>query len=113
VLIYAEELMILKRLGPLSFAKVSGLLYGIFGLVAGCVCALISLVGGVASDEPGGPVFGALFGVGAVIFLPIVYGGLGFVMSLVMAGLYNVVARWVGGVEIQIEQVGASSTQGV
>lgn len=105
--------MIVKRLGPLSLAKVSGLVYGVFGLFAGCVFALVSLVGGVASDNSDGPVLGALFGVGAVVFLPIVYGGLGFVMSLVMAGLYNVVAKWVGGIEIQIEEVGASSNQGV
>lgn len=61
--------MIVKRIEPLSLAKVAGLLYGIFGFIAGCFIAIISLAR-VASEESGGPVFGALFGVGAVIFLP-------------------------------------------
>jgi hypothetical protein len=104
--------MIVKRLGPLSFAKVTGVLYGLFGLIAGCIFALIALAGGAVSDKPGGPVFGALFGVGAIVFLPILYGGLGFVMTLLMAALYNGVARWVGGVEIQVESATGEATSG-
>lgn len=105
--------MIVKRIEPLSLAKVAGLLYGIFGFLAGCLIAIISLAG-VASEESGGPVFGALFGVGAVVFLPIMYGGLGFLASLVMAALYNVTAQWVGGIDVQLESPpGASSGQSV
>jgi hypothetical protein len=46
---------------------------------------------------------GALFGIGAIVLLPILYGCLGFVMTLLMAWLYNVAAGIVGGVEIQTE----------
>lgn len=95
--------MIIKRLGPLSVAKIAGVLYGIIGLLAGCIFALIALVGGAVSERPGGSVFGALFGVGAIVFLPIVYGGLGFLMSLLMSAVYNGVAALVGGIEIQVE----------
>ncbi len=42
-------------------------------------------------------------GVAAIIILPIVYGCIGFVMTLIMAALYNLVAGWVGGMEIQAE----------
>src|SRR6266705_3098872 len=95
--------MIVKRLGPLSCAKVTGILYGFIGLLVGFVFALISLAGGAASNRPGGPVFAALFGLGAIVFLPIVYGRLGFLMTLLMAALYNGVAGMVGGIEIQVE----------
>jgi hypothetical protein len=95
--------MIIKRLGPLSFAKVTGALYGIFGLIAGTIFALIALVGGTVSGKSGGPLFGALFGVGAIVFIPILYGGLGFLVSLLMAAVYNGVAGLVGGVEIEVE----------
>ena len=104
--------MIIKRLGPLSFAKVTGVLYGFFGLVAGCIFALIALAGGAVGQKPGGPVFGALFGVGAIVLLPLLYGGLGFVMTLLMAAVYNGVARLVGGVEIQVEHPGGEASSG-
>ena len=39
--------------------------------------------GPVASDD--GAMFGALFGVGAIILLPIFYGVFGFVVTLIMA----------------------------
>jgi hypothetical protein len=44
--------------------------------------------------------FGALFGVGAIILLPICYGILGFIGTLIMAWLFNIAAGIVGGVEV-------------
>ena len=46
---------------------------------------------------------GALFGVGAVIFMPLFYGALGFITGIITAALYNLVAGWIGGVELQLE----------
>jgi hypothetical protein len=40
---------------------------------------------------------------GAVVFLPILYGLIGLVMGAVSAGLYNVLSRVVGGVEFEIQ----------
>ena len=95
--------MIIKRVGPMSCAKVTGALYGIIGFVLGCVFAVFALVGGVASNKTDAAIFGLLFGAGAFVVLPIIYGGIGFLMTLLMAALYNVMAGWVGGVEIQLE----------
>jgi hypothetical protein len=44
-----------------------------------------------------------LFGVGAIIILPIFYGALTFVFALIGAALYNAVAGWVGGVEMDLQ----------
>ncbi|MEK6374241.1 MAG: hypothetical protein AABO58_16260 [Acidobacteriota bacterium] len=44
-----------------------------------------------------------LFGAAAVVALPIFYGILGFIMTLIMAALYNLVAGWVGGVELDVQ----------
>jgi hypothetical protein len=98
--------MILRRVGVMSCGKVGGVLYCLLGLVFGAVLALFSLLGaGVAATQPdqSGALFGALFGVGAVIFLPLFYGALGFIGGIIMAALYNLVAGWVGGVELQLE----------
>ena len=94
--------MIVRRLGPLSFAKVSGIIYAILGLVAGAMFALFSQVGG--PQRSGGAFVDVVFGVGALVVMPIAYGVIGFVFSLVLASLYNVVVRFVGGIEIKTDQ---------
>jgi len=98
--------MVLKGVGVFSVAKISGLLYAAMGLLIGVVFSLVALVGAAAGslqDSPGGAVFGLFFGVGAVVVLPILYGLIGFVGGLISAGLYNVVARVLGGIELQLE----------
>lgn len=95
--------MIVKRVGPMSFAKVAGMLYSLLGLCFGAIFSLIALVGAAAGPDRGVPGFGVLFGVAAIIVLPIFYGVLGFVFSLIGAGLYNLVAGWVGGVEMDLQ----------
>jgi len=96
--------MTIHRVGPLSVAKVAGMLYAILGLIFGAIISLLALVGAMAAsaDEPGAAAVGAIFGVGAVIFLPIVYGGLSFVVTLLIAALFNMTARIVGGVQIDV-----------
>ena len=91
--------MVITRVGPLSVAKVAGLLYTIIGLLAGAFISLISLSGFAAGGDDFSP-FAAMFGVGAVILLPIFYGCIGFVGTLIMAWLFNMVVGITGGVEV-------------
>ena len=91
--------MVINRVGPLSSAKVVGLLYAILGLVMGAILSLISASGGFARGaSPAMP----LFGIAAVVFIPIAYGVMGFLMTLILAALYNGLAKLVGGVEIDV-----------
>lgn len=101
--------MVLKNIGVLSCGKVLGALYALLGLLIGLPIAFFSLIGAIVSTgspQSGseGLIFGTLFGVGAVIFLPIFYGILGFVGGIISALLYNLIARLVGGIELEIEQ---------
>lgn len=91
--------MIIKRIEPLQCAKVAGTLYALLGFIIGLLFTLFALGGIGAGTLP----FGAVFGIGAVILLPLLYGCFGFIMSLIMAAFYNLVAGWVGGLEIQVE----------
>ena len=96
---------VIRRVDPLSLGKVWGLVYCFIGLIAGAIFALISTVGaGFASalSQSGQPWLGAIFGVGAIIILPIFYGVLGFVVGLIGALIYNLVAGWVGGIQIEL-----------
>jgi hypothetical protein len=94
--------MIIRRVGPLSVAKVSGVLYGLFGLIFGALISLFSVVGTAFAPRDAG-FAGMLFGVAAVVVLPIFYGLLGFIMTLIAAALYNLIAGWVGGIEIDVQ----------
>ena len=95
--------MIVKRVGPLSCARLSGLLYAVIGLFIGGVFSVIAFAGGFASDTPEFAGFAPFIGVAAVIVLPILYGLMGFVTTLILAWLYNLAAGVLGGVELDIQ----------
>ena len=82
-------------------------LYAALGLIVGffvSVAALFGMaLGSVAEGEPGSALIGLLFGIGAIVLLPILYGLLGFVCALVGAALYNLAARVAGGIELELE----------
>jgi hypothetical protein len=90
----------LKRIGPGSAFKVGALLYAFLGLVLGAIFSLIGLAGTAAIPNMP-PGFGMLFGVGAIIILPICYGIFGGIGAALMALFYNLIAGWVGGLEIE------------
>jgi hypothetical protein len=95
--------MTIKRIGPLSAAKITGTLYALLGVLIGGVVSLISMLGGFASASAEGAALGALFGMGAIVIFPVLYGGGGFVATLLGAWLYNLVAGFVGGMEMDVE----------
>lgn len=97
----------LKRVGPGSAFKVGLITYGLLGLFAGLLMALISgLVGAIAPPVASGTPAAALFrlgmGVGAIFFLPVCYGVIGGIFAAIGAFVYNLVAGWVGGLDIDI-----------
>ena len=99
--------MRIRRVRPLSLGKMMGGLDLLMGLIIGGIFSLVALFGAamIPAEEGGGPLLGALFGLGAVIVLPIVYGVMGFVMGIVGALIYNLVAGLFGGIEIEVDMV--------
>ena len=101
--------MVIKRVGPLSVAKIFGTLHTILGLIIGAFVSLFALIGGIvghtaARSSDSASLLGAsLIGVGAIIIFPICYGLLGFIGSLISAALYNVLARNLGGIRLEVE----------
>ena len=101
--------MVIKSIGPLSLAKLMGLLYAGLGLIFGAMFALFSLVGGGAmmaaanQDSATGAGMMAGFGLAAIILFPIFYGVLGFVVGLISAFLFNLSAKFAGGLEIEVQ----------
>lgn len=105
--------MIITRVRPMSVGKIAAFLYALAGLFVGALIAMFALFGGLAAGAAGaandaegpGAAFGALFGVAgvaAIIVAPLVYGFMGFLGAVIMAFIYNIVARIVGGIEVDV-----------
>jgi hypothetical protein len=92
--------MIVKNIGPLSVGKILGSLYVILGLFIGGLFSLISLAGAAIGGQNAGPAQ-AIFGVMAIIIIPVFYGVIGFIGGIIMAALYNLIAPYVGGIEVE------------
>jgi hypothetical protein len=100
--------MVIRRIGVGSAAKITAVIYAAIGLCVGVVFALISTVGGGflanAGAENNVPAwFGAMFGAGALIFLPICYGVLGAIGGALTALVYNLVAGTIGGLQLDVD----------
>ena len=87
-----------------------GVLYACMGLIFLPIFMLAAAAGAFAqhaqggqasSAAPGAVVAGIMFGMG--IFMPVIYGVLGFVIGVVGAAIYNLVAGWIGGIEVEVE----------
>lgn len=94
--------IVVRRFGVLSVAKIMGVLYALIGLIVGAFISLFALVGAAFLSSNSGMGGGSvLFGVGAIILLPILYGVMGFIGGIITAALYNLLAGMIGGVEIE------------
>lgn len=96
--------MIINRVGPMSCAKIAGVLYAIMGVIIGGVVSLAAIAGAFANQSgDASPPMMMMFGAGAIFVLPIFYGCIGFVGSLITAWLYNALAGAVGGIELEVQ----------
>ena len=87
-----------------------GVLYGCMGLVFLPFFMLAGLAGAVAQHSqqaqtataaPTAVMAGLIFGMG--LFLPVIYGAMGFILGVLGAAIYNLVAQWIGGIEVEVE----------
>lgn len=95
--------MVIKRIGPLSIAKIAGVVYAVFGLLVGALLSMFAIGGAMFMPEGQGGSFGAIFGVAAIILMPIFYGLIGFVATFIGALIFNAAAGLTGGVEIEVQ----------
>ena len=92
--------MVIKRFNVLKLAIFQGALMAAFGLLAGLA---VLVFGSMVAGAFGKPSVGFFGGIGALIFMPIMYGVMGFISGAIGAFIYNLVASFVGGVEIEVE----------
>jgi hypothetical protein len=97
--------MILRRIGVWSTARIVGAIYAALGLIFGLFFAMFSVIGGLAAaaSEDMPAMVGALFGVGAIVFLPLLYGCFGLIGGALSAAFYNLFSGMVGGIELELQ----------
>ncbi len=97
----------LTRIAPLPVGRIFGILYAALGLIFIPFFAIAGVMGAFAgASEGGGGAAGIVLGMIAMaVVIPIMYGVMGFVGGVICAALYNLIARWVGGIEFDVEDV--------
>lgn len=92
----------LKRFAPLQLGIVMAVTYAMLALV---LVPFFMIGGMLAPNASGMPML--FLGIGALI-LPVVYGAMGFVAGVIGAFVYNLAAKWTGGIEVTVEDAPAS-----
>lgn len=91
----------IRRIAPLQLGKMLAILYGILGLI---FIPFFVIMSAVATQVPAPQRVGMMaFGVGFALAAPVMYAAMGFVIGALGALIYNVVATWIGGIEVEVE----------
>jgi len=91
---------LLRSVDVWSCAKVTGVLYGCMGLLL-IPMVLISITASAASPQ-GYSALGATALILLSLFAPAIYGLLGFLFGALSAWLYNLTAKHVGGIRLEL-----------
>jgi len=90
----------LTHISPLRAGIVLGVLYGFLGLIFVPFFLIAAVIGGKSGGMPAA--FGGAF---FAILLPVFYAVAGFVGGVIAAAIYNLVAKWTGGLEFEVRDV--------
>lgn len=88
-----------RRVGVEQLAKLLGAIYLFFGVILAVLFAgLGALVPGTTAEEGW-----SMFRGGFLLVMPVMYGVIGLVSGALVAWLYNIVAGWTGGLELDLQ----------
>jgi len=86
------------RVSPLQAAKVSAVLYFIMGVLFAVPMTLITMFAGAPEGAENSSGLSLVF----LVMLPFLYAVLAFIFVPFACWIYNIVAGWVGGIEITL-----------
>lgn len=99
-----EQKVSVSKIEVFSLGKVVGAIYALFGLIIGAFITLLSIMGSLAAQSFGASgVVSMMFGIGSIILIPIFYGIMGFIIGVLAAFFYNIIAGWIGGIELEVD----------
>ena len=92
-----------RSINVVQLALMYGVICAVFGVIFGLIAALAFMIAPSFSSTAGIPNMGPV----GIVLYPILYAILlfiaGFIEGLIIAAVYNLVAGWIGGIEIQLE----------
>ena len=89
----------LKKIAPVQLGKMLAVIYGLASLI---FLPFFMLLAAFASMAVGGGSMPAKLDFR--LFVPWLYAPIvGFITGLIGAYIYNLVARWIGGIEVEVE----------
>ncbi len=91
----------LTRIAPLKAGIVLGTVYAFLSLLF----VPIFLIVGLLVGSHGNSAAPFMFGTGFAVLMPLIYGAMGFICGLLAAAVYNLVARWNGGLEFEVRDL--------
>ena len=97
----------LKRIAPLQAGKMLAALYGGLSLIFIPFFLVFMAIAGAAAKSAGGTSPFAVIlgmGVGFIVVLPLMYAAMGFLAGIIGAFIYNLLAGWIGGFELEFSQ---------
>ncbi len=96
----------IRRFGIVKTATVAAVMYMVIIGIFAVPLALLAAVAGSRIPVGGGTIAFDAGGVIAVALLAVVfYGILGWIVTAIACALYNLVAGWIGGIEVELETV--------
>ena len=89
----------LKKIGVLFLAKLQAIIMAVAGLIAGILYSFGGFIYDVFTIGING---GTALAFLALIGMPILFAMVGFIAGAIGAVLYNLVAQWFGGIEMDL-----------
>ncbi len=84
-----------------------GVLYAIMGLIIVPFFLLFAVIGAFAQHGSNESAAAGAFAMGTglvmAVAMPVFYGVFGFIFGIISAALYNLIAGWIGGIEVEVE----------
>jgi hypothetical protein len=91
----------IKRIAPLQAGKILAIVYGAMGLIG--IPFFLLAIAMTSNLPPAQRGIFAVVGTGFAIALPLLYAVMGFLLGVIGAAIYNLVVKWVGGLEVEVE----------
>jgi TRAP-type C4-dicarboxylate transport system permease small subunit len=95
----------ITKVGVMSVALTAAGVYAIVGLLYGLLYFVFLMVFGAAISAASGSAAGAgmmgVAGIAMVVILPIFFAVMGFIVTGIMALIYNLIAKYTGGISYE------------
>ena len=95
----------IQKFEPLSVMRMAAICYALLGLLEGAFLSLMFSFMPFATPDPERfpRFFGPLFGIFSVVIFPVIFAVFGAIGGGLGAVVYNVAARYVGGIEVEVQ----------